>query len=649
MWKIISDIFFPTEYMPHGYCFLWQPYLVWLHVVSDVLITLAYYSIPAFLIYFVRNRKDVPFPTIFILFGAFIISCGTTHILEVWTLWHPSYWVLGGVKLFTALVSLYTVVEIIPIIPKALSLPSPAELEALNQELMVQIGEREDTEKELRKLYTQLEQRVVERTLDLELVNLQLQESKYFAEKITDLIPNIIYLFDLKEQKNVFCNSFITEILGYSPQDIQLMGTNLLDQLIHPEDLAKTKQHFENCLNLKDDELSEIEYRIKDTKGQWRWLISRDTVFERNGEGKPLQTIGIAYETTDRKQGELELKSLNLELASQVHELEARNFEMIKLGEINDYLQACLTIKEAETALSDLLKPLFPDCAGSVFMLKSSKNLLETVATWGESGVTHNILLPSECWGIRRGVAHKAESTTPSLLCQHIESQPSSGATYCNPLSAQGETLGLLHLYFKEAEQLTPSKERLAQTVCQQLALSFANLKLQQTLKDQSLIDPLTGLYNRRHLQQSLIGEIGYCLRKEQPLGLIMLDIDHFKRFNDLHGHQAGDLVLREIAQYISKNIRTYDIACRYGGEEFAIIMPGSPTENTLNRAEQIREGIKKLNIQVDDNYLGNVTASFGISSFPGHGEDSNTLLMIADQALYEAKKQGRDRVILAP
>lgn len=648
MWKVISDLFFPTEYMPHGTCYLWQPSLIWLNVVSDLFIAFAYFSIPACLIYFVRRRSDVPFANIFVLFGAFIISCGTTHLLEVWTLWHPAYWVLAGVKLLTALVSIYTVIEIIPIIPQALSLPSPAELGALNEELITQIDQREEAEKEIRQLYTQLEQRVVERTLDLELLNLQIQENKYFAEKITDLTPNIIYIYDLAENRNIFCNRFVNELLGYSPQEVQAMGQMVLAKVIHPDHVEEIKEHFHSCLDLKGDQFIEIEYRVQDVKGKSRWLAARNAIFERDQDGIPKQIIGIAYEITKRKETELQLKQLNQELASRVNELESRTQEMIQLGELNDYLQACLTTSEVEKALPDLLKPLFPNCSGSVFIFRPSKDLLEAVATWGDTQVSNQMLLPSECWGIRRGSIHKAQITSPKLFCQHIEPHPLSGATLCLPLSAQGETLGLLNLYFPQEKDLTAGKQRLGETVSKQLGLSFANLKLQQTLKEQSIIDSLTGLYNRRHLEQALTKEVGFSLRKQQPMGLIILDLDNFSRFNDVYGHQAGDLALREISRYIMENIRSYDIACRYGAEKFAIIMPGSAVESTLHRAEQLREGINKLQFQFNKTYVSPVSASFGVCCCPTHSDNTKGLLRLASEAVDLAKQQGKDRVVLA-
>ncbi len=164
----------PFSFIPHGHCYLWQTNLVSLHVASDSLIALAYYSIPATLLYFVNKRRDIPFPKVFFLFGAFIIACGMTHVMGVWTLWYPNYWLSGGIKAITALISCYTALALIPLIPRALALPSPAQLEAANQALETQIRDRQQAEAEVRSLNTQLEQRVNERTKELQAVNHQL-------------------------------------------------------------------------------------------------------------------------------------------------------------------------------------------------------------------------------------------------------------------------------------------------------------------------------------------------------------------------------------------------------------------------------------------------------------------------------------------
>jgi signal transduction histidine kinase len=151
MWESLGNSFYSGDFIPHGHCYLWKPELVWLHVIADTLITLAYYSIPIMLVNFVRQRQDIPFNRIFLLFGAFIVSCGTTHLMEIWTLWHPNYWLSGLVKAITALVSVYTALEMIPLLPKVLALPSPAQLEEANQTLIEEIVERKRAQAELQK------------------------------------------------------------------------------------------------------------------------------------------------------------------------------------------------------------------------------------------------------------------------------------------------------------------------------------------------------------------------------------------------------------------------------------------------------------------------------------------------------------------
>jgi light-regulated signal transduction histidine kinase (bacteriophytochrome) len=174
--NLLQDFFYSGNFIPHGHCYLWKPELIWLHILSDALIALSYYSIPLTLLYFVRKREDIPFKGIFVLFGAFIISCGTTHIMEVWTLWHPSYWFAGLLKAITALISLYTALTLIPLVPQALALPSPAQLETANQALLIEITERKRIEAELREYKNNLEELVQHRTAELEIANEQLQK-----------------------------------------------------------------------------------------------------------------------------------------------------------------------------------------------------------------------------------------------------------------------------------------------------------------------------------------------------------------------------------------------------------------------------------------------------------------------------------------
>lgn len=643
--SVASSWFLTSQYMPHGHCYLWQTPLVWLHALSDGLIAIAYYLISLSLLYFIRQREDIPFKSIFLLFSAFILSCGTVHILEILTLWFPFYWLSGTLKALTALISLYTALSLIPLVPQALNLPSAEKLEVLNQELTKQIQEKEAAEQEIRLLNTQLEQRVEQRTSELVLAIKDLQKETRFNEKITELAPNIIYIYDLETKQNYYCNPFIGELLGYSPREVKKLGTSVLSKLIHPEDLNLVQQNFSKCLSSQQDDYSEIEYRLQDKKGKWHWLLDRTTVFQRDNDGKPQQVLGIASDITIRKESQIQLEQLNQKLAQQINILKIRNQERIRIAAINNFLQACETLEEAKKALADLLKPLFPNTDGAVYLLSNSHNLLDAIACWGVVD-SETSFSPQDCWALRRSIVHQGEPTAPGIYCNHIYQDNQLNPTLCFPMMAQGKTLGLLYLrshYENVFDELTID---LGETMAQNIAMAAANLKLQETLRYQSLRDPLTGLYNRRYLEEYLGREIDRANRKQQFIGILILDIDHFKQFNDNYGHEAGDLVLKEVSVYLLEQTRHYDIACRYGGEELIVILPDASLENSVLRAEEIRKGIKKLQLEHQGDKLSQITVSIGVSCFPDDGTEIDDLIQAADKALYQAKEQGRDRVV---
>lgn len=176
MSELWTNFFTSSPFIPHGHCYLWKTNLVGLHLLSDAFIALAYFSIPITLFSFVRQRRDLPFDWIFLLFAAFIVACGTTHLMGIWTLWYPTYWLSGAIKAVTAMVSVFTALQLVPLVPQALALPSPAQLEQANQQLQVQIKERLRVELELRKYQDNLEQLVAQRTNELIQTNAQLQQ-----------------------------------------------------------------------------------------------------------------------------------------------------------------------------------------------------------------------------------------------------------------------------------------------------------------------------------------------------------------------------------------------------------------------------------------------------------------------------------------
>jgi diguanylate cyclase (GGDEF)-like protein len=218
---------------------------------------------------------------------------------------------------------------------------------------------------------------------------------------------------------------------------------------------------------------------------------------------------------------------------------------------------------------------------------------------------------------------------------------------------AQGEALGILSLQLppspgQQESVSLPSEEaerRLAAVLAEHVCLALGNLKLRETLRNQSIRDPLTGLFNRRYMEDSLERELSRANRNKGSVAITMMDLDHFKRFNDTFGHQAGDALLRAFGDFLIKNTRGQDIACRYGGEEFVVVLSDTTLAGALKRADILREEVRQLKVHYGGQLLGMVSISIGLALFPDHGTTIAEVLRAADQALYSAKREGRDRV----
>ena len=352
---------------------------------------------------------------------------------------------------------------------------------------------------------------------------------------------------------------------------------------------------------------------------------------------------------TNVKESELALQKANQQLEARVAELNQRNNEMVQLSEISDFLQACYTVQEACDTIAGLVVPLFPYTNGSVFLISPSRNRVELMTGWGNYLQFPHEFHPKDCWALRRGRPHVVANHQRALRCNHTSMVDNESQTLCLPLIAQGETVGLLHLNAQHGYSLSGSQHQLAQMVAEQLALAIANLQLRETLQQQSIRDSLTGLFNRRYLEETLNQEIVRSQRSGKPIAVIMIDVDHFKNLNDSYGHDAGDHVLQLIAGLIKDRIRGSDVAARYGGEELTLILPEMPLEIAQNRAEEIRNAIAQAHIIHRGQRINNVSASFGVAMFPQHGSTGASVLQSADAALYRAKAGGCNCVIIAP
>ena len=336
---ILSNFFVAGPFIPHGHCYLWKPSLVWLHLISDSLIAVAYYSIPLTLFYFVRKRQDLPFSWIFLLFATFIVSCGTTHILEIWTLWHPTYWLSGTVKAATAIVSLITAYVLIPLVPQALALPSPAQLEQANQALQTQMQQRSHIERKLRLSQNELEQRVQERTAALSQANEQLQqeisdrtaieaELREREERFSTLFNGmedwvLVYHLNPDHQPGqlIEVNEQACQRLGYTRQE--LLSMSVLDLVASAQTVPQT-----NVERLLVEKHIVVESLHQTKTGQQMPVEVSATLFTLNG----LPTVqAICRDITERKQTEAAIAFLNRDLQNRVDELQTL-FEVIPVG-----------------------------------------------------------------------------------------------------------------------------------------------------------------------------------------------------------------------------------------------------------------------------------------------------------------------------
>jgi len=297
-----------------------------------------------------------------------------------------------------------------------------------------------------------------------------------------------------------------------------------------------------------------------------------------------------------------ELANASRQLARSVEGLERSNREVTLLGEMVDLFQACRTTQEANDVIARCASRLFSGVSGALYVFRAPRNLVERAASWGRRAGGDGAFAPDQCWALRRGRPHVVEAASP-IVCSHL-ANGGPAAALCLPMMAQGEALDVLVL--RADGPAEPGADlaggsglegslRLARAASEHIALALANLRLRETLKGQAIRDPLTGLFNRRYMEETQEPELRRAERRGSALGIVMFDIDHFKLFNDTHGHEAGDLALREMGAFLLKHVRGEDIACRYGGEEFALILPDASLAATKARAEGLREAVKNL------------------------------------------------------
>ncbi len=316
------------------------------------------------------------------------------------------------------------------------------------------------------------------------------------------------------------------------------------------------------------------------------------------------------------------------------------------LEDLGKLLQSSVDYAEAYQVVQRCAAGLFADCSGALYLAAEPGGELEIKTSWGKAPSSSDGFAAADCWAIRRGEAYLAAAAS-DIACGHMH-QPPQAPSLCVPVMGQGAVLGILLLEDPGKSGVLGSMRAVAKNFASQIGLALANMKLQETVRNLSVRDPLTGLFNRRYMEESLNREIAAARRNRRPLGVAICDLNRFKRFNDTFGRDAGDYALREIAQLIIKHMRSSDSACRYGRDEIVLIFPEAPLEGVVVRTNQLREAIFALNLRHFDRQLEKISVSFGVSMFPQHGKKSVELLQQAELALASAKEFGNNRVQVA-
>jgi diguanylate cyclase (GGDEF)-like protein len=341
-----------------------------------------------------------------------------------------------------------------------------------------------------------------------------------------------------------------------------------------------------------------------------------------------------------------ELSAVSAEATGRAQALEARQYFDETLARVTELIQACQTMDEAMHVLETTMPDLTLGRRGAAALLRQSRDVLEEAARWGEGIAGENTYVPDACWSLRlgRGYAHVPGHGGPG--CRHV--RESDEGHVCVPVFVQGQTLGVITI---STGQMGPEAAGRflsdMEAAIASIGLALFNVRLRQSLRELSIRDPLTGLHNRRFAEEILEKEFARARRSGVAFSVLMMDVDHFKRFNDSHGHEAGDRVLKEVGQLIASEFREGDVGCRFGGEEFLVLLHETDAAEAFERAEHFRKALKAAPVVHAGEMLGPVTISIGVAEAPRDGSSPQAVVAAADAALYRAKAAGRDRVVV--
>ncbi|MBL4813160.1 MAG: diguanylate cyclase [Rhodobacteraceae bacterium] len=473
------------------------------------------------------------------------------------------------------------------------------------------------------------------------------QSRALLAEEIINIMEQGIIVWSA-EGTCLMHNARVFEVLEL-PGDFQAVGKSREDIRALTATRGEVSTDDTATLDIKLKMHQPYSFEVALTSG--RTVLSN---------GRPTRGGGYVVTFTDVTQARQTSANLaKAKAAAEDAEKKAKDFlaqeqqrqgEAQMLAQLDEWLQSCKSLEELYRIVARFMSRLLPGSKGELYIYSNSRDGLDGICNWNTTDLHHSID-PDSCWALRRGRSYQFESEGLCFICEHVESHGHNvevNEYICVPIIAHGDTVGLLHIRFDISDEGSARVEQssaFAVRCAEHIAMAIANVKLRDELHDQSIRDPLTRLYNRRYFMDALRREMATAKRLDGHVGLISFDADRFKRFNDQHGHDAGDTVLHALSEAMLEQMAKDAICCRTGGEEFHVILPGRNLEQTMKEACKLRALIASNPVRYLNRPLPAVTISCGCAAYPGNGMAPQPLIVAADEALYRAKNAGRDSV----
>ncbi|MEH2022060.1 diguanylate cyclase domain-containing protein [Nostoc sp.] len=573
--------------------------IYWNCMIAHGITAFSYFGIPIVIgVIFAKTKATIPsqFWLTFFLSGGFVLFCGFHHFLVIFEPYMAVSLLHLGVLDIMAFISLSALLYMMP----------------TADQIVEAIARYEEDTREL-------------------------QRSQQIQQLFLDQGPFGAYIKD-EQSRMLYYNQELQSRFSVNPQE--WLGKTDSEFLPDPEEGRRVMENDQVVLKTLRP-LKLIEEAKRPGNDQPSYWLSFKFPFSDYATGAN-RIGGISIEITESIEAQRSLTELNRQLQEKTLQLEAKTQELIYLSDMADMLYSCESEDEVYQVVAFTCSKLFPNMSGCIYIIANSKNYVQMNSFWGGERNSKEIFSQSECWALRRGKLNLLSPGDSGLMCSHLI-QPVRGTHLCVPFFGQGEVVGVLHIY--ALAEISPEDQQITEIIARTLGIALNNLSIKQRLTYDNLRDGMTQLFNQNYMQSITEQRLAEAERSGQPLSVIFLDIDNFKSYNSRYGHLTANIVLQALAKLLLKSVRSFDIACRWGGEEFVIVMPNMTLETLRKRVEQLRIDIEQMQLKDGDQIIESITASFGIAvSEPGI--TVKDLLNRANQAMLEAKRKGKNRVM---